>query len=70
MSNDNQGKTGPIAPHYDPTDETGNSKEIAKPAKTGPTQADTDVDPKQRERADEVLRNFEGEARPVKPDDF
>ena len=68
MANDNQGKTGPIAPHYDPTDETGNSKEIAKPAKTGPAEAD--ADPQRRERADEVLGNFEGEARPVKPDGF
>lgn len=70
MSNDNQGKTGPIAPHYDPTDETGNSKEIAKPARTQPKQPNADADPGQRERADEVLRNFEGEATPVKPDDF
>lgn len=68
MANDNQGKTGPIAPHYDPTDETGNSKEIAKPAKTNPAQADPD--PQRKQRAEEVLGNFEGEARPVKPDDF
>lgn len=68
MTNGNQGNTGPITPHYDPTDETGNSKEIAKPAKTGPAEAD--ADPERRKRAEEVLRNFENEARPVKPDDF
>lgn len=68
MANDNQGKTGPIAPHYDPTDETGNSKEIAKPAKTRPPEAD--ADPARRKRAEEVLENFEGDATPVKPDDF
>ena len=68
MTNENQGKTGPVAPHYDPTDETGNSKEIVKPAKTGPAEADADAE--RRERAEEVLGNFEGEARPVKPDGF
>lgn len=68
MANDNQGKTGPVTPHYDPTDDTGNSKEVAKPAKTGPAEAD--ADPQRRKRAEAVLGNFEGEASPVKPDGF
>ena len=65
---DSNDSSSPAAPHYDPTDETGNSKEIAKPAKTGPPEAD--ADPARRKRAEEVLENFEGDATPVKPDDF
>lgn len=54
-----QRRTGPITPHYDPTDETGNSKEVAKPSVNIAPEDDNDAD--RKKRADEVLGNFEGE---------
>ena len=68
---DNRGKNGPMAPHYDPSDETGNSKEIAKPAaRVGDNPAQAALDPERRKRAEEVLGNFEGEAVRPQPDGF
>ena len=58
----------PAAPHYDPTDEQGNSKERAKPSVS--ITPETELDPARRERAKEVLEGFEGEARPPQPDGF
>lgn len=59
---------GPAAPHYDPTDASGNSKERAKPAVSNIPGAA--LDPASRKRADEVLENFEGEAVRPQPDGF
>ena len=62
------GTGGPAAPHYDPTDASGDGKEKAKPAvsdRPGP-----DLDPARRKRAEEVLENFEGEAVRPQPDSF
>ena len=63
-----QARPGLITPHYDPTDETGNSKEIARP--TVNIVPEDDDDPERKKRADEVLSNFEGEAVRQQPDDF
>lgn len=67
-SDNETGAGGPVAPHYDPTDASGNSKERAKPAVSnipGP-----DLDPARKKRAEEVLENFEGEAVRPQPDGF
>lgn len=58
----------PAAPHYDPTDDHGNSKERAKPTVTITPEADPD--PARKQRAREVLEGFEGEATPTQPDGF
>lgn len=58
----------PAAPHYDPTDETGNSKERVKPSVT--ITPEDDLDPARKERAKEVLEGFEGEAARQQPDGF
>lgn len=58
----------PAAPHYDPTDETGNSKERVKPSVTITPEAD--LDPARKQRAKEVLEGFEGEAVRQQPDGF
>ena len=65
---DRQESTGKTTPHYDPTDETGNSKEVARPTVT--IAPEDDSDPERKKRADEVLGNFEGEAVRQQPDDF
>ena len=66
---DNQpGAGAPAAPHYDPTDASGNSKERAKPAISNVP--GTELDPERKKRAEEVLENFEGEAVRPQPDDF
>jgi hypothetical protein len=58
----------PAEPHYDPTDDHGNSKELVKPSITITLEADQD--PARKQRAKEVLEGFEGEARPPQPDGF
>ena len=58
----------PAAPHYDPTDDQGNSKEWVKPSVSITPEADPD--PARKQRAREVLEGFEGEARPPQPDGF
>jgi hypothetical protein len=58
----------PAAPHYDPTDDQGNSKERVKPSVSITPEADPD--PARKQRAREVLEGFEGEARPPQPDGF
>ena len=58
----------PAAPHYDPTDDRGNSKERVKPSVSITPEADPD--PARKQRAREVLEGFEGEARPPQPDGF
>jgi hypothetical protein len=58
----------PAAPHYDPTDEQGNSKEKVKPSVS--ITPEPDLDPARKERAREVLEGFEGEAVRPQPDGF
>ena len=58
----------PAAPHYDPTDAEGNSKERVKPAIT--ITPEPDPDPARKQRAKEVLEGFEGGATPQQPDGF
>jgi len=58
----------PAAPHYDPTDDHGNSKERVKPSVS--ITPEEDLDPARKQRAKEVLEGFEGEARPPQPDGF
>ena len=58
----------PAAPHYDPTDELGNSKERVKPSVSITPEAD--LDPARKQRAKEVLEGFEGQATPIQPDGF
>ena len=58
----------PAAPHYDPTDELGNSKERVKPSVS--ITPETDLDPARKQRAKEVLEGFEGPATPTQPDSF
>lgn len=58
----------PTGPHYDPTDETGNSKEKVKPSVSITPEDDTD--PARKQRAKEVLEGFEGAATPRQPDSF
>ena len=66
---DTNGSGGrPAAPHYDPTDAHGNSKEKVKPS-VGIT-PDKALDPARKERAREVLEGFEGQATPPQPDGF
>jgi hypothetical protein len=65
---DKQHRAGKTTPHYDPTDETGNGKEVARP--TVDIAPEDGKDPERRKRADEVLGNFEGEAVRQQPDGF
>lgn len=65
---DTPDSASPAAPHYDPTDAHGNSKERAKPSVTITPEADPD--PARKQRAKEVLEGFEGEATPQRPDGF
>ena len=58
----------PAAPHYDPTDDQGNSKERVKPSVS--ITPDTELAPARKQRAKEVLEGFEGEAVRPQPDDF
>jgi hypothetical protein len=58
----------PAAPHYDPTDDHGNSKERVKPSVS--ITPETDLDPARKQRAKEVLEGFEGQATPTQPDSF
>lgn len=67
MADTEQGSR-PVAPHYDPTDDHGNSKEIVKPSVS--ITPDTELDPARKQRAREVLEGFEGEAVRQQPDDF
>ena len=65
---DTPDSSGPVAPHYDPTDDHGNSKERAKPSVTITPEADPD--PARKQRAKEVLEGFDGGATPQQPDSF
>ena len=65
---DSTDSPSPAAPHYDPTDDHGNSKERVKPSVS--ITPDQELDPARKERAKEVLEGFEGEARPQQPDGF
>lgn len=65
---DTQDSGRPAAPHYDPTDEQGNSKERVKPSVS--ITPEPDLDPARKERAREVLEGFEGEAVRPQPDGF
>lgn len=60
--------TSPAAPHYDPTDASGNNKERAQPSTT--ITPEDDPDPARKQRAKEVLEGFEGEAVRTQPDGF
>ena len=65
---DSDNSVSPAAPHYDPTDATGNSKERVKPSVT--ITPEPDLDPARKQRAKEVLEGFEGEAVRQQPDGF
>lgn len=65
---DNKDSGSPAAPHYDPTDETGNNKERVKPSVT--ITPEPNLDPARKQRAKEVLESFEGEAVRQQPDGF
>ena len=65
---DTPDSASPVAPHYDPTDDHGNSKERVKPSVS--ITPETDLDPARKQRAKEVLEGFEGQATPTQPDSF
>jgi hypothetical protein len=66
VTNDCGGR--PAAPHYDPTDYHGNSKERVKSCVS--ITLDKALDPARNERAREVVKGCEEPATPSQPDGF